>query len=84
MQWNSSPARDQFTTSVQQVLADQVADLEDEQEDAPRAAGSCRGPGARVPAAVDTTSSALAELNRRLAEARLEAGLTAVRGPGVT
>src|SRR5678810_82528 len=32
-QWNGSPERAQFATSVQQVLADQVSKLEDEQED---------------------------------------------------
>ena len=32
MQWNSSLARDQFTTSAQQVLAAQVTDLEAEQD----------------------------------------------------
>jgi uncharacterized protein YlxW (UPF0749 family) len=82
-QWNGSPERAQFATSVQQVLADQVSKLEEEQAD-------LRGQLAVAEAAVldfqtasTTSSSALAEVNRRLEEARLAAGLTAVGGPGV-
>ena len=53
MQWNSSLARDQFTTSAQQVLAGQVTDLEEEQDDAPPADRDGRGAGAAPAAAVD-------------------------------
>jgi uncharacterized protein YlxW (UPF0749 family) len=83
MQWNSSLARQQFTTSAQQVLAAQVTDLETEQD-------ALRAQIATVNAQVQQlreqstgSSVALAEVNRQLNTARLLGGLTAVRGPGV-
>jgi uncharacterized protein YlxW (UPF0749 family) len=82
-QWNGSPERVQFGISVQQVLADQVSTLEGEQEDlrGQLAAGEARV--LEFQKASTTSSSALAEVNRRLEEARLAVGLTPLRGPGV-
>jgi uncharacterized protein YlxW (UPF0749 family) len=82
-QWNSSIVRQQYTTSAQQVLADQVVALEDEQK-------SLRDQLADVESQVQEFQSqsagsqtALEQLNQQLAAARLAAGLTKVTGPGV-
>jgi uncharacterized protein YlxW (UPF0749 family) len=82
-QWNGSPERAQFATSVQQVLADQVSMLEDEQADLRGQLAVAEAQVLDFQTASTTSSSALAEVNRRLEEARLAAGLTAVEGPGV-
>jgi uncharacterized protein YlxW (UPF0749 family) len=82
-QWNGSPERAQFATSVQQVLADQVSKLEDEQEDLRAQLAAAEAQVLDFQTASTTSSSALAEVNRRLEDARLAAGLTALRGPGV-
>lgn len=82
-QWNGSPERAQFATSVQQVLADQVSKLEDEQEDLRGQLAAAEAQVLDVQTASTTSSSALAEVNRRLEGARLAAGLTALHGPGV-
>lgn len=82
-QWNGSPERAQFATSVQQVLADQVSKLEDEQEDLRVQLAAAEAQVLDFQTASTSSSSALAELNRRLEEARLAAGLTALLGPGV-
>ena len=81
-QWNGSPERVQFTTSVQQVLAAQVVELEQEQEDLRGQIAAAETEVLEFQAASTTSSSALADLNRRLEAARLAAGLTALRGPG--
>lgn len=82
-QWNGSPERAQFTTSVQQVLADQVSKLEDEQEELRGQLAAAEAQVRDFQTASTTSSSALAEVNRRLEDARLAAGLTALQGPGV-
>lgn len=82
-QWNGSPERAQFATSVQQVLAEQVSKLEEEQEDLRGQLAVAEAQVLDFQTASTTSSSALAEVNRRLEEARLAAGLTAVGGPGV-
>ena len=82
-QWNGSPDRVQFATSVQQVLADQVSKLEDEQEELRGQLAAAEAQVLDFQTASTTSSSALAEVSRRLEEARLAAGLTALRGPGV-
>ncbi len=82
-QWNGSPERVQFATSVQQVLADQVSKLEAEQEDLRGQLAAAEGQVLEFQQASTTSSSALAEVNRRLEEARLAVGLTPLRGPGV-
>ena len=81
-QWNSSPVRQQFTTSAQQVLARQVTDLESEQKALreQQAAADAQIQQMQGPAAGSQT--ALKQLNSRLATARLQAGLVRVKGPG--
>lgn len=83
MQWNSSLARDQFTTSAQQVLAAQVTDLEAEQGMLREDIATANAQVQRLQEQSTGSSVALEELNRQLAVARLQTGLTAVRGPGV-
>ena len=82
-QWNGSPERAQFATSVQQVLADQVSKLEDEQEDLRGQLAAAEAQVLDFQTASTTSSSALAEVNRRLEAARLAAGLMPLQGPGV-
>ena len=82
-QWNGSPERVQFATSVQQVLADQVSKLEAEQEDLRGQLAAAEAQVLEFQQASTTSSSALAEVNRRLEDARLAVGLTPLRGPGV-
>jgi uncharacterized protein YlxW (UPF0749 family) len=82
-QWNGSPERVQFATSVQQVLADQVTKLEAEQQDLRAQIAASEAQVLDFQNASTTSSSALAAVNKRLEDARLAAGLTALRGPGV-
>lgn len=82
-QWNGSPERVQFTTSVQQVLAAQVGDLEQEQKDLRAQIAVAEAQVLAFQTASTSSSSALADVNRRLEEARLAVGLTPLRGPGV-
>jgi uncharacterized protein YlxW (UPF0749 family) len=82
-QWNGSPERVQFATSVQQVLADQVSKLEEEQAGIRGQLAVAEAQVLAFQTASTTSSSALAEVNRRLEEARLAVGLAAVEGPGV-
>ncbi len=81
-QWNGSPERVQFATSVQQVLAEQVGQLEDEQENLRAQLAAAEAQVLDFQTASTNSSSALAEVNRRLEEARLAAGLMALQGPG--
>jgi len=82
-QWNSSVARQEYTTSVQQVLATQVRDLETEQQSLRDQIAAAEAEGQQFQQESTASSATLAELNRRLGEARLAAGLVAVTGPGV-
>lgn len=82
-QWNGSPERQQFATSVQQVLAQQVTELEQEQEDLRKQIEVAEASVVEFQQANTTSSSALADVNKQLEQARLEAGLTALRGRGV-
>jgi len=82
-QWNGSPERVQFATSVQQVLADQVTKLEDEQQGLRAQIATAEAKVLDFQTASTTSSTALAEVNKRLEDARLAVGLTALRGPGV-
>lgn len=82
-QWNGSPERVQFATSVQQVLAPRVVELEQEQQDLRAQIAAAEAEVLEFQTASTTSSSALAELNGRLEAARLAGGLTALRGPGV-
>jgi uncharacterized protein YlxW (UPF0749 family) len=83
MQWNSSLARQEFTTSAQRFLADQVVTLEAEQRDLRAQIADAEEEVQRFQEESTSSSAALAALNQRLATARLDVGLTAVRGPGV-
>ena len=83
MQWNSSLARDQFTTSAQQVLAGQVTALEAEQDLLRQQIGAANAQVQQLQQQSTGSSVALEEVNRQLTDARLKTGLMAVRGPGV-
>jgi uncharacterized protein YlxW (UPF0749 family) len=82
-QWNSSVERRDFTTSAQQVLAAQVVELETEQRELRDEIGAAEAQIQEFQEESTSSSVSLAQLNQRLAEARLAAGLTEVRGPGV-
>jgi uncharacterized protein YlxW (UPF0749 family) len=82
-QWNGSPERVQFASTAQQVLAGQVGELEQEQKDLRAQIADAEAQVLAFQAASTTSSSALAEINRRLEGARLAVGLTALRGTGV-
>jgi uncharacterized protein YlxW (UPF0749 family) len=83
MQWNSSFARNEFTTSAQQVLAAQVVELEAEQRDLRSQISTAEQEVQRFQEESTSSSVTLAAVNKQLAAARLAVGLTAVRGPGV-
>ena len=82
-QWNGSPERVQFATSVQQVLAGQVTVLETEQRDLRAQIADAEAKVLEFQTASTTSSSALADVNHRLEAARLATGLAALKGPGV-
>jgi uncharacterized protein YlxW (UPF0749 family) len=81
-QWNSSATREAFTSSAQQVLAGQVLELEEEQGELRDQIRDAEAEVQRFQEESTTSSVALAQLNERLAAARLAGGLAAVRGPG--
>jgi uncharacterized protein YlxW (UPF0749 family) len=83
MQWNSSLARTEFTTTAQQALADQVIDLEAEQRELRDQIATAEEEVRQFQEQTTTSSVALEALNRELAAARLKVGLSAVHGPGV-
>jgi len=82
-QWNSDVQRASYTTSAQQVLAAQALALEQEQEVLQAQLARVEAELADNQQQSEGSQTALAEVNRALSEARLEAGLTAVRGPGM-
>jgi uncharacterized protein YlxW (UPF0749 family) len=82
-QWNSSVQRQAFTTSAQQVLAAQVLDLEEEQQELRSQIAEAEAEVQGIQEESTSSSAILAALNAQLEEARLAAGLTAVSGPGV-
>ncbi|HET7520616.1 MAG TPA: DUF881 domain-containing protein [Candidatus Limnocylindria bacterium] len=83
IQWNSSGARQAFTTSAQQTLARQVTALEQEQADLRQQIEAAEAEVRRFQEESTTSSAVLEQLNQQLAAARLAVGLTAVHGPGV-
>ncbi|HEY7464951.1 MAG TPA: DUF881 domain-containing protein [Candidatus Limnocylindria bacterium] len=83
IQWNSSLAREAFTTSAQQTLARQVTSLEAEQADLRQQIAAAEAEVRRFQQQSTTSSAVLDDLNRQLSAARLAVGLTRVRGPGV-
>lgn len=82
-QWNSSASRQAFTSSAQQVLAAQVVQLEAEQRDLREQIAEAEAEVQRFQEESTSSSATLAALNAQLEGARLAAGLTAVRGPGM-
>jgi len=82
-QWNSSGVRQQFTTSAQQVLARQVLDLQREETSLTEQLGAREAQVREFQAQSAGSQTTLDSLNRQLETARLAAGLTRVRGPGV-
>jgi uncharacterized protein YlxW (UPF0749 family) len=82
-QWNSSGAREEFTTSAQRALADQAFGLEREQRDLRNDIKADEQEVQDIQASTTSSSALLADLNARLERARLAAGLSAVHGPGV-
>ena len=82
-QWNGSPERQQFVSTVQQAVVGQVRQLEQEQQDLRNEIAVAEASVVKFQQASTTSSSALAEVNRQLEAARLSVGLTALRGPGV-
>jgi len=82
-QWKSSVARQQYTSSAQQVLAAQVVGLEQEQKTLRDQLADAERQVQGFQSASAGSQTTLAELNRQLASARLAAGLTKVSGPGV-
>ena len=82
-QWNSSAERNAFTTSAQEVLAIQVAQLEEEQQELQERLATANAQIETFQASAPGSQADLDELNARLTAARAAAGLTAVRGPGV-
>jgi len=82
-QWNSSVARQRFTSSAQQVLTAQALDLQHEQE---RLRDQIRVAEEQILVFQEAdagSQTAIEQLNAELGAARLATGLTAVRGPGV-
>jgi uncharacterized protein YlxW (UPF0749 family) len=82
-QWNSEVQRTSYTTSAQQVLADQALDLEREQTLLLAQLAAVESELAEIQQASEGSQTALAEVNRDLADARVQAGLAALTGPGV-
>ena len=82
-QWNSSVSREEFTTSAQKVLSDQVLQLEAEQADLREQISEAEAQVLEFQDQSTSSSATLAVLNARLDQARLAAGLTQVTGPGV-
>ena len=82
-QWNSSGVRQQFTTSAQQVLARQVLDLQREEASLTEQLGAREVQIREFQAQSAGSQTTLDSLNRQLEAARLAAGLTRVRGPGI-
>ncbi|HKR97910.1 MAG TPA: DUF881 domain-containing protein [Candidatus Dormibacteraeota bacterium] len=82
-QWNGSLARQQYTTSAQQVLAGQVTTLENEQKTLRDQLASANAQVQQFQGQSAGSQTALEQLNKQLNAARLAAGLTKVAGPGV-
>lgn len=82
-QWNSSVERQAFTSSAQQVLADQVLQLEAEQQQLREDIAEAEAEVQRIQEESTSSSATLAALNAQLEAARLAVGLAPVAGPGV-
>jgi uncharacterized protein YlxW (UPF0749 family) len=82
-QWNSSIARQQFTSSAQQVLTAQADALQREQESLRSQIEQEERALTQFQEQQTGAASALERLNRQVADARLAAGLTPSEGSGV-
>jgi uncharacterized protein YlxW (UPF0749 family) len=82
-QWNGELQRTSYTTSAQQVLAEQALALEQEQESLQAQLATVERDLADIQARSQGSQTELAAVNADLAQARLAAGLTAVAGPGI-
>ena len=82
-QWRGEAPRVDFTSSAQQALAAQVLELEQEQEELGAQIAEHEARIAQLQQSGGQSRAGLDQLNERLTEARLAAGLTALRGPGL-
>lgn len=82
-QWNGSLARQEYTTSAQQVLAGQVTALENEQKTLRDQLAAADAQVQQFQSQSAGSQTTLEQLNKELNAARLAAGLTKVTGPGV-
>lgn len=82
-QWNSSALRQELRTDAQQVLADQAASLEIEQQALRTQIETLEGQVREAQTAAEGSQAALAGLNEQVRQAELAAGLTPVVGPGI-
>lgn len=82
-QWNSSVARQRFTSSAQQVLTAQALDLQREQDQLRDQIAQAQEQIRMFQEADAGSRTAIEQLNAELDAARLATGLTPVRGPGV-
>lgn len=82
-QWRGEVGRSSFTSSAVQVLAAQALELQEEQTVLLGEIAAYEGQIAEFQQRGGESQSTLDLVNQRLQNARLAAGLTAVRGPGV-
>ena len=82
-QWNSAVVRQEFVTSAQRVLVSEAQQLQRQQEQLRAEIAEAEARLAEFQEASEGSQTALDALNEQLAAARLAAGLTDVRGPGV-
>lgn len=82
-QWNSSFARQEFTTSAQRVLTAQAERLQATQERLRNDLGAAEERVRAFEEAGQGSGTIREQVNQELAAARLAAGLTDVRGPGM-
>ena len=82
-QWNGSALRRELRTDAQQVLAQQAADLEIEQQALRTQIETLESRVREAQTAAEGSQAALAGLNEQVRQAELAAGLTPVVGPGI-
>lgn len=83
VQWNSSVPREELTSSPQHALAREVVALEREQSVLRAEIAEAEDQVRRFQQETEGSQAALDELNTRLDDTRVAAGLTEVSGPGV-
>ena len=82
-QWRGEIGRTTFTSSAVQVLAEQVRELQAEQEGLLEDIAAVEAEIAAFQDRGGESQTALEVVNQQLASARVAAGLTGLRGPGV-